>query len=381
MKNLPNYLYPNYEDRLKKRIQRWRWQSLHIDPVLIICLLCLSATGLFILYSASNQNNQTVLAQGLRIGLGFLVMIGLAQIPPRRYYQWAPWLFSVGVFLLIIVLLLGKMGHGAQRWLALGPIRFQPSEVMKLAMPMMLAWFLNDKPLPPSRTVLLLCTLLILIPSLLVAKQPDLGTAILIAMSGCFALFLSGLSYKIIASVILLFTLLTPILMHFMHDYQRDRVLTFLHPERDPLGAGYHIIQSKIAIGSGGSLGKGWLQGTQSHLQFLPEHATDFIFAVSGEELGYIGSLIILGLFILILARLLYISSQAQSTFTRLLSSSLSLTFVFCALINIGMVIGILPVVGVPLPLISYGGTSIVTMMACFGIIMSIHTHKKLLSS
>ncbi|OGT49971.1 MAG: rod shape-determining protein RodA [Gammaproteobacteria bacterium RIFCSPHIGHO2_12_FULL_41_15] len=381
MKNLPNYLYPNYEDRLKKRIQRWRWQSLHIDPVLIICLLCLSATGLFILYSASNQNNQTVLAQGLRIGLGFLVMIGLAQIPPRRYYQWAPWLFSVGVFLLIIVLLLGKMGHGAQRWLALGPIRFQPSEVMKLAMPMMLAWFLNDKPLPPSRTVLLLCTLLILIPSLLVAKQPDLGTAILIAMSGCFALFLSGLSYKIIGSVILLFTLLTPILMHFMHDYQRDRVLTFLHPERDPLGAGYHIIQSKIAIGSGGSLGKGWLQGTQSHLQFLPEHATDFIFAVSGEELGYIGSLIILGLFILILARLLYISSQAQSTFTRLLSSSLSLTFVFCALINIGMVIGILPVVGVPLPLISYGGTSIVTMMACFGIIMSIHTHKKLLSS
>ncbi len=381
MQKTPNYLFPSYEDRLRRRVRQWRWQALHIDPVLLICLLCLGITGLFILYSASNQNMAQVLGQGIRIVLGFAVMIGLAQIPPRRYQQWAPWLFAAGTLLLLVVLVIGKIGHGAQRWLVLGPIRFQPSELMKLAMPMMIAWFLDDKPLPPSRSVLLISSLIILVPTLLVVKEPDLGTGILIAMSGCFALFLSGLSYRLIAIAVGLLALATPVLMHFMHNYQRERVLTFLHPERDPLGAGYHIIQSKIAIGSGGFLGKGWLHGTQSHLQFLPEHATDFIFAVSGEELGFLGSIFILLLFMAILIRLLYVSSQAQTTFTRLLSSSLSLTFVFCAFINIGMVIGILPVVGVPLPLISYGGTSIVTMMACFGIIMSIHTHKKLLPS
>lgn len=381
MQNTPDYLFPSYEDRLKRRMRRWRWDALHIDPVLIICLLCLCAMGLFVLYSASNQDIHKVIGQGIRMGMGFIVMLGLAQIPPRRYHQWAPWLFAFGVLLLLVVLIIGKIGHGAQRWLVLGPMRFQPSEIMKLAMPMMIAWFLNDRPLPPDRRVLIICALLIFIPSALVAKQPDLGTGILIAMSGCFALFLAGLSYRLILGAIVLLSALMPFLFHFMHDYQRERVLTFLHPERDPLGTGYHIIQSKIAIGSGGALGKGWTHGTQSHLQFLPEHATDFIFAVSGEELGFIGSLIILGLFLLILSRLLYISSQAQSTFTRLLASSLSLTFVFCAFINIGMVIGILPVVGVPLPLVSYGGTSIITMMACFGIIMSIHTHKKLLSS
>jgi rod shape determining protein RodA len=252
---------------------------------------------------------------------------------------------------------------------------------MKLAMPMMLSWYLDDKTLPPTASVLLACSALLAIPVLLTAKQPDLGTAIIIAASGVFVILLSGISWRLIAGISTLAALSTPILWHFMHAYQKERVMTFLNPESDPLGSGYHIIQSKIAIGSGGLFGKGWLNGTQAHLKFLPEHTTDFIFAVGAEEFGFIGAVILILVFLGILSRCLYISSQAQSTFSRLLTGSLCLTFFISVFINIGMVAGILPVVGIPLPFISYGGTSLVSIMAGFGIIMSVQTHKKLLSS
>ena len=371
----------SYESRLKRKLANMRWQALHLDPLLLVLLLSLAAVGLFILFSASNQNSAVVIRQTLRLSLAFGVMFLFAHISPKRYHQWAPWLFSAGLFLLIAVLVVGKIDKGARRWLDLGLFNFQPSEIMKLAMPMMLSYYLSDKKLPPKLIPLLISCTILLIPVILTAKQPDLGTAIIIAASGLCVLLLAGLSWRLIVRALTLGALSTPILWHFMHQYQKERVLTFLSPERDPLGSGYHIIQSKIAIGSGGIFGKGWLLGTQSHLQFLPAHATDFIFAVSGEELGFIGSILLLTLFLAIFIRCLYISSQAQDTFTRLLSGSLSITFIISALVNIGMVTGILPVVGVPLPLVSYGGSSMLTLMAGFGMIMSIHTHRKLWSS
>ncbi len=371
----------SYESRARRKFNLLKWQSWHIDPPLISLLLLLAALGLFILYSASNQNTVMVEKQAFRVLLSFGVMLLFAQISPTRYYQWAPWIFFTGVFLLICVLVIGKVDQGARRWISLGFVRFQPSEIMKLAMPMMMSYYLSTKVLPPKLKTLLVACAILAVPALLTAKQPDLGTALLIAFSGIFVLILAGLSWRLIITCILGAVAASPILWHFMHQYQRNRVLTFLNPERDPLGNGYHIIQSKIAIGSGGLFGKGWLHGTQSHLHFLPAHATDFIFAVAAEELGFIGCIAIILLFSLILIRGLYISMQAQDTFTRLLSGSLCLTFFISAFINIGMVIGILPVVGVPLPLISYGGSSMLTMMASFGMIMSIHTHRKLWSS
>ena len=313
--------------------------------------------------------------------MAFSLLLIFAQISPRRYHQWAPWLYCIGLILLILVLVIGRVDQGAQRWLNLGFMNLQPSEIMKLAMPMMLAWFLSDKKLPPDAKSLLLCCILLAVPVILTAKQPDLGTAIIITASALSVLLLAGMRWRLIVSLMGVAVLSAPILWHFMHQYQKERVLTFLNPERDPLGTGYHIIQSKIAIGSGGVFGKGWLEGTQSHLSFLPAHTTDFIFAVSGEELGLIGSILILIIYLIIFTRSLYISSQAQDTFTRLLAGSLSLTFIISALVNIGMVIGILPVVGIPLPLISYGGSSMVTTLVGFGIIMSIQTHRKLWSS
>ena len=382
MINHPNHnLKYSYESRLKRKITSMRWQALHLDPFLLVLLLTLSAVGLFILFSASNENTHVVLKQALRLLLAFMVMFIFAHIPPKRYRQWTPWLFSIGLVLLIAVLVIGKVDKGARRWLDLGLFNFQPSEIMKLAMPMMLAYYLSDKRLPPKLTSLLMACAILCVPVVLTAKQPDLGTAIIIAASGLCVLLLAGISWRLILSFLSITALCTPILWHFMHQYQKDRVLTFLNPERDPLGSGYHIIQSKIAIGSGGFFGKGWLQGTQSHLQFLPAHATDFIFAVSGEELGFVGSLLLLTLFLVIFIRCLYISAQAQDTFTRLLAGSLSITFIISAFVNIGMVAGILPVVGVPLPLISYGGSSMLILMAGFGMIMSIHTHRKLWSS
>ncbi|MGD8812553.1 MAG: rod shape-determining protein RodA, partial [Thioalkalispiraceae bacterium] len=276
----------------------------------------------------------------------------------------------------------GEVGKGAQRWLSLGFFRFQPSEIMKIAVPIMIAWYLADAVLPPRRLQLLTALTILVIPTLLVAKQPDLGTALLIASSGIFVLLLAGLQWKLIFGSLLVLVASTPLAWNYLlHDYQRQRVLTFLNPENDPLGAGYHIIQSTIAIGSGGLYGKGWLNGTQSHLDFLPERSTDFIFAVFGEEFGFLGILLLLVIYGVIIVRGLIIANQAQDTFTRLLAGSLVLTFFVYIFVNIGMVSGILPVVGVPLPLISYGGTSMVTLLSGFGILMSIQTHRRLIAN
>jgi rod shape determining protein RodA len=357
------------------------WRCLHIDIPLLIGLIILTIIGLFILYSAGNKNIALISQQASKMLISFGVMFIFAQIPPHKYKSWAPWLFFISIILLVAVLATGAITKGAQRWLNLGLFNFQPSELMNLAMPMMLAWYLSDKHLPPKFRTIVICGILIIIPVIITAKQPDLGTALIIACTGIFVLLLAGIGSKLIISIATLLALSFPILWHFMHGYQRARVLTFLNPARDPLGNGYHIIQSKIAIGSGGLFGKGWLHGTQSHLHFIPEHATDFIFAVCGEELGLIGCLALLAILLYIVGRGLYISNQAQDTFTRLLSGSLILTFFVSFFINIGMVTGILPVVGLPLPLVSYGGSSMISLMASFGIIMSIHTHRKLLSS
>ncbi len=366
---------------IKVRFLRRSLQGFHIDGLLCLALFSLVAAGLFILYSASNRNLHMMDRQILRLLVGFAVMITFAWISPKRYHQWAPWLFTITVSLLIAVLIIGKVDKGARRWLELGFFQLQPSEMMKLAMPMMLAYFFSNKSLPPKIFTLMTSGIILIFPVLLVAKQPDLGTAIIISASGVWVLFLAGMQWRLIIALLSVGAASTPILWHFMHTYQRERVLTFLNPERDPLGSGYHIIQSKIALGSGGIFGKGWLHGTQSHLQFLPAHATDFIFAVNGEETGLIGCMLLITILLMVFARSLIISYQAQDTFTRLLGGSLTLTFILSTFVNISMVIGILPVVGIPLPLVSYGGSAIVTTMASFGIIMSIQTHRKLWST
>jgi len=353
-------------------------QRIHLDGPLLFALLLLATIGLIVIYSAGSQDGGLMLRQILRLLLGFIIMVAIAQIHPRTLSHWAPWIFAVGVLMLVLVLILGDIGKGAQRWLNLGLFRFQPSELMKLALPMMIAYYLSHSPLPPRKLRLLGCVLLLIIPTFLVAKQPDLGTSLIIASSGVFALFLAGIRWRLIISMLVMLAASAPFAWNMMHEYQQRRVLTFINPETDPLGAGYHIIQSTIAIGSGGVYGKGWLNGTQSHLDFLPERSTDFIFAVLSEEFGLIGVLLLLVIYLFITARGLMIASQAQDTFTRLLAGSLTLTFFVYIFVNIGMVSGLLPVVGVPLPLISYGGTSLVTIMAGFGILMSIKTNRKL---
>lgn len=357
-------------------------QRIHIDLPLLLGLLLLAAIGLVILYSAGDKDMDLVMRQGIRLGIAFAVMFLIAQFSPSTIEFWSPWLFGIGLLMLVAVLIAGEIGKGAQRWLDLGLLRFQPSEIIKIAVPMMLAWYLAESPIPPPRLRVLIATVILVVPTLLVAKQPDLGTALLIASSGIFVLLLAGLRWKLVAWVFILISAATPVVWHYlMHHYQRQRVLTFLNPENDPLGAGYHIIQSTIAIGSGGVYGKGWLNGTQSHLDFLPERSTDFIFAVFSEEFGFLGTLLLLGLYLFIVGRGLYIAAQAQDTFCRLLAASITLTFFVYLFVNIGMVSGLLPVVGVPLPLVSYGGTSIVTLMAGFGILMSIQTHRKLIAT
>ena len=353
-------------------------QRIHLDGPLLFALLLLAGIGLIVIYSAGSQDSGLMLRQVVRLVLGFIIMIAIAQIHPHTLSHWAPWIYAIGILMLILVLTLGEIGKGAQRWLNLGLFRFQPSELMKLALPMMIAFYLGNSPLPPRKLRLLACSLLVIIPTILVAKQPDLGTSLLIASSGVFGLFLAGIRWRLILSMLVLFAASAPFAWNMMHEYQQRRVLTFINPETDPLGAGYHIIQSTIAIGSGGVYGKGWLNGTQSHLDFLPERSTDFIFAVLSEEFGLIGVLLLLAIYLFITARGLMIASQAQETFTRLLAGSLTLTFFVYFFVNIGMVSGLLPVVGVPLPLISYGGTSLVTIMAGFGILMSIKTNRKL---
>lgn len=356
-------------------------RGMHLDVPLLVSLLLLSAVGLIVLYSASGQSTDVIVRQLVRLAAGFVVMLVLAQISPPHFARWTPWLYGIGLFLLVAVLVMGEIGKGAQRWLDFGVVRFQPSEIMKVAVPMMVAWYLAENPLPPSRRALMAASLMIVIPTFLIARQPDLGTALLVASSGIFVLLLSGISWRLVATVVGGLAAAAPVPWYFLRDYQKQRVITFLNPENDPLGAGYHIIQSKIAIGSGGLYGKGWLNGTQAHLDFLPERSTDFIFAVLAEEFGLIGILLLLSLYFFVVARGIYIATQAQSSFNRLVAGSLILTFFVYVFVNIGMVTGLLPVVGLPLPLISYGGTSLVTMMAAFGILMSIHTHRKLLSS
>lgn len=357
------------------------WHYIHLDPPLLFAIFSLITMGLLILYSASGQNFDVIERQVLRIGLSLGIMFVFAQISPIIYQRWALGLYLVGLVLLAAVLAFGHIGKGAERWLNLGIIRFQPSEMMKLAIPMCLAWYFHKVYLPLSLKNIFIAAVLIMVPVLLTAKQPDLGTAILLVAAGGSVLLLAGLSWRLISLLTFLFALSAPLVWYLMHDYQRQRVMTFLNPERDPLTAGYHIIQSKIAIGSGGLFGKGWLSGTQSHLHFLPEHATDFIFAVCGEEFGFVGSVILIALFMGIILRGIYITINAQDTFSRLLAGSLTLTFFFSFYINMGMVTGILPVVGLPLPLVSYGGSSMVTLMAGFGILMSIQTHRRLLTT
>jgi rod shape determining protein RodA len=355
------------------------WQVIHLDYPLLILLCILCIFGLFILYSASNEDSHMVISQTAHFVAGLLILFICAQIPPWVYKRWAPIFYGFCVFSLFVVLITGRITLGAQRWINLGIIKFQPSDLTKIAIPLVLAWFFSNRVLPPKFKDIIVAGLIILIPAAFTMKEPDLGSAIILVISGASVLLLAGLSWRLVVAVFGLMLVSAPILWHFMHGYQKLRILTFLNPQRDPLGAGYHIIQSKIAIGSGGVFGKGWLHGTQSHLHFLPEHATDFIFAVSGEEFGLIGCLILLVLYIAISLRCFYIASQAQNTFTRLLAGSLGLLFFMSVFVNMGMVSGILPVVGLPLPLVSYGGTSMITLLAGFGILMSIHTHKKLL--
>lgn len=353
--------------------------TIHLDGLLLAGLITISGVGFLILYSAGGQDWNLLNRQLVRLGVAFAGLLLLAQIPPHHLRRYTPLLYGIGILLLTAVLVMGEVGKGAQRWLDLGFFRFQPSEMLKLTTPMMIAWYLAERPLPPNWKHLFFATLFILIPTLLIARQPDLGTSLLVASSGAAALFLAGIRWRILLTIGACLGGLLPVLWHFMRDYQKQRVLTLLNPENDPLGAGYHIIQSKIAIGSGGLYGKGWLNGTQSHLEFLPERSTDFIFAVFAEEFGLVGCISLLVLYLLIFSRCIYISIKAQDTFSRLLAGALGMTFFIYVFVNIGMVIGILPVVGVPLPLVSYGGTSMVTLLASFGILMSIQTHRKLL--
>ncbi|MBL4566787.1 MAG: rod shape-determining protein RodA [Porticoccus sp.] len=355
-----------------------QWHKVHLDLPLLILLMVLAGTGLFVLYSASGQSAHYVNRQLAYYGVGLLVMLITAQVPPRFLERWAPIPYVGGVILLIGVLFFGVGAKGAQRWLEIGGFRFQPAEVLKIAVPLMLASYLARRTLPPSFKHVFFALGFIVIPPLLVALQPDLGTAILIAVSGFFVLFLAGLPKRYLGFATLAAAVVLPLMwLYGLHDYQRQRILTMFDPEADKLGAGWNIIQSTIAIGSGGVHGKGWMQGTQSQLDFLPESHTDFIIAVLAEEFGLIGVMLLMGLFMLIILRCVVISFKAQSMFGRLLAGSITLTFFVYIFVNMGMVSGILPVVGVPLPFMSYGGTSIVTLMLGFGMLMSVSTEKK----
>jgi len=355
--------------------------ALKIDGPLVVGLSLIAVYGLIILYSASGQSLATVLRTIARLLIGAVAMLLLARVNPNFLRRSTPWLYAAGCLLLVVVAAIGHIGMGAQRWLNLGLFRFQPSELMKLAVPMMCAWYLHERPLPPGWGALLVLGGVILLPVGLVAMQPDLGTAALIAAAGALVIVLAGLQLRLILGLLALGAAGAWFGWSFMHDYQRRRVLTFLDPQTDPLGAGYHIIQSTIALGSGGVFGKGWMNGSQAQLEFLPERSTDFIFAVVGEEFGLLGLLLLLTLYGFVVGRAIYLATQTQDTFARLLAGSLALTFFVYVFINAGMVTGLLPVVGVPLPLVSYGGSSVVTLLAGFGILMALYSRRKLIGS
>lgn len=364
-------------DRALRKRDRLQ-QRLHIDFWLLLLLLSISAGGLVVLFSASDQSVAVIKRQGFYFALAYGVLIVLAQTPVHFMRRIAPWVYAAGLLLLVLVALHGVGAKGAQRWLSVGGFRFQPAEVMKLAMPITIAAYLGQRHLPPAFKHIFWTLILIAAPTVLIVKQPDLGTAILVAASGFMVLFFSGLSWRyILAAVSTMLISLWPLWQFVLRDYQKNRILTLLNPEGDRLGAGWNIIQSKTAIGSGGVPGKGWLQGTQSHLDFLPEGHTDFIIAVLAEEFGLIGVLTLLALYMLVVLRGMLIAMRAQDSFARLLAASVTMTFFVYVFVNIGMVSGLLPVVGVPLPLISQGGTSIVTLLAGFGILMAIATEPR----
>ena len=369
--------YDSYYDSFSRK--KTLSERLHVDLPLLGGLIATLVLSLFVLYSASGQHYQMLLKQILHTGLSFGIMIIIAQINVKFFERWCLVIFLFCLVMLLGVTFFGEISKGARRWLNLGFIRIQPSEFFKIAMPITIAAVLAKESIPPRFIRVVWAVILVAIPSALIAKQPDLGTAILVGTSGIIAIFLGGISWWYIISCALLALPLLPLLwMYVLHDYQKQRVLTFLNPESDPLGTGYNIIQSKIAIGSGGVYGKGWLHGTQSQLDFLPEHHTDFICAVYSEEFGMMGFFLLMAIYMYIILRCIYIAKKAHSTFERILAGTLSLTFFFYIFVNIGMVSGILPVVGVPLPLISYGGTSMVTLCAGFGLLMSIRTHRKI---
>lgn len=355
---------------------------LHIDMPLLVLLLILTGFGLVVLYSASGQQMSAVIRQGRYFVVAYVLMFFAAQIALQRYERWAPWLYLIGVSSLVAVIFVGVGAKGAQRWLEIGGFRFQPAEIMKLVVPLTLAWYLAERALPPRFNYIIGSLVLLGIPALLILRQPDLGTALLIAASGLFVLFMAGIGWRyIFGAMVLAIASAWPVWMFVLKDYQKQRILTMLNPESDKLGAGWNIMQSKTAIGSGGWEGKGWLNGTQSQLDFLPESHTDFIIAVLAEEFGLRGVLVLAGIYLLILLRGFWIGIHAQTSFGRMMAGSLTLTFFVYIFVNMGMVAGLLPVVGVPLPLVSAGGTSVVTLMAGFGILMAVSTENRMVVS
>ena len=357
-------------------------RALGLDGPLTGVLALIVCIGILVVYSASGQNVKMVEHHLGNIAIAVTALLVLAKFSSPQYLRlFTPAIYITGILLLAVVAATGHIGKGAQRWLDIGPLRFQPSEIMKLAVPMMCAWYMHERPLPPTFWDLLVMGALIMIPTAMIVVQPDLGTALLIAASGLIVMLLAGMDFRIILVSIPLLGGAAMGAWHFIHDYQKQRILMFLNPETDPLGAGYHIIQSQIAIGSGGVFGKGYMNGSQAQLEFLPERSTDFIFAVIGEEFGLLGQLLILTLYAVVTGRALYLAMQGQDTFARLTGGAIALSFFVYVFVNSGMVSGILPVVGVPLPLISYGGTSMVTLLAGFGILMALHSHRKLIGS
>jgi len=353
----------------------------HVDSYLLAAIGALLVVGLITLYSASGESFARVGNQVANIGVALVVMWLAANIPPHYIQRLAMPVYLLGLILLLAVMFFGETTKGAQRWLDLGVTRIQPSELMKIGVPLALAWYFDRYEAILKLRDFVIAAVMMAVPVLLIAEQPDLGTSILVAAAGFFVIFLAGLSWKVVIGVVAAALACLPLLWSVMHDYQRQRVMTLLDPTQDPLGAGYHTIQAAIALGSGGLFGKGWLNGTQAHLDFLPERTTDFIFAVFSEEFGLFGNIVLVTLFLFVIGRGLFISFNASTLFSRLLAGAITMTFFTYVVVNMGMVSGVLPVVGVPLPLVSYGGTSLVSILFGLGILMSIQTHKRLVQS
>ncbi|QJC30031.1 rod shape-determining protein RodA [Enterobacteriaceae endosymbiont of Plateumaris sericea] len=361
-----------------KSLKNFFTSKLHIDLIMLICIILILFMSVIVTWSASGTNDYILKNKLIQILLGLILMVIVAQIPPKFFKQWAFILYYICIFLLIIVYITGYSSKGAQRWLDLGLIKFQPSELIKIVIPLVISKIVSKNIYPISIKTYFKTIILIIIPTILIINEPDLGTAVLIDISGLFILFLSGLSWKIIFNSLLIILIMMPILWFlFIHDYQKERIFMLFHPENDPLKAGYHIIQSKIAIGSGGLFGKGWLNGTQNQLEFLPERSTDFIFDVLAEEFGFTGVLLLISLYMLLIFRGIFLALKTEDFFGKIVISGIIMVLFFYVFINISMVSGLLPVVGIPLPLFSCGGSSLIVILTSFGIIMSIHTHKK----